>query len=117
MSSVVRAAALVEDAELTRAHRVRHFRERLSALAGGAEFLSVAQCAQFFAVSRGHVYDLCAAGNLPFVELGGAKRIPVSWLAEWLADGGTRAERGQTVSRPHEARPRGVRSVRRWAQS
>ncbi|HLH64624.1 MAG TPA: helix-turn-helix domain-containing protein [Solirubrobacteraceae bacterium] len=112
---LARTHALVDEADHGR--RVREFREALAVVAGPKHLLSALQTAEFLGVSRAHVYDLMSAGELPYIELGGTKRIPVAWLAEWLAAGGTRDDEQATVSPfPVRGRRGGVRSVRRWAR-
>ena len=46
------------------------------------QFLSASKVAQIMGVSRGHIYDLVKAKEMPSSKLGGKIIIPVSYLEE-----------------------------------
>lgn len=91
----------------------RELRAHLTERAGGHEFLKPKEVAALLRVTDSSVYALMSRSQLPHAKVGGAYRIPVSWLADWLADGGSR-DAGAAVAIMQRAA--GGRSTRRWAQ-
>ena len=46
------------------------------------QFLSASKVAQIMGVSRGHIYDLVKAKEMPSSKLGGKIIIPIAYLEE-----------------------------------
>ena len=92
--------------------RKQDLRQHVADLVGERQMLEAKEVAEFLAITVSHVYTLMRADAMPHLKVGAAYRIPVSWLIDWLVDGGsTSAE-----SAPHmPPRSRGGRSTRRWA--
>ncbi len=58
-------------------------REELELVQGGA--MRIAEACRFAGVGRSLLYEEMAAGRLPFLKIGNARRIPRRALEEWLA--------------------------------
>lgn len=56
-----------------------------------SEFLRPAEVAPLLGISRGRIYQLIAAGEVPAVKIGGAIRIPRQAWEQWLAEQRDRA--------------------------
>jgi excisionase family DNA binding protein len=57
------------------------------------EFYRVSEIAPALGVTRGRVYQMIAAGELPGAEIAGAIRIPAREWERWLAEQNARARR------------------------
>jgi len=42
------------------------------------------EAAEAIGVSRSRMYELMSSGQIPWVEVGGVKRVPVDKLREWV---------------------------------
>ena len=51
--------------------------------------LRVNEAAVMLAVSRSKMYELIAEGEIPYVKLGSAIRIPIEPLVNWIAQNTT----------------------------
>jgi excisionase family DNA binding protein len=48
--------------------------------------LTPAEAAHALAIDRSTLYVLMMDGTIPSIKLGRARRIPLSWLEQWIAD-------------------------------
>jgi len=47
--------------------------------------MTIAEACRFAGVGRSYLYEAMARGELPFLKIGAARRIPRRALEEWLA--------------------------------
>ncbi|OUM99331.1 MAG: hypothetical protein BAA04_09720 [Firmicutes bacterium ZCTH02-B6] len=47
--------------------------------------MTIAEACRFAGVGRSYIYEAMARGELPFLKIGAARRIPRRALEEWLA--------------------------------
>lgn len=57
--------------------------DELELVRGGV--MRIAEACRFAGVGRSYLYEAMARGELPFLKIGAARRIPRRALEEWLA--------------------------------
>ena len=80
----------------------------ISSRYGDRIVLSVEEAAQVVDVVASTIYKLIAEGRFPHFHVGGALRVPVLGLAEWMTDGGAPTGR-QEPRRPSPSRRKAPR--------
>ncbi len=62
--------------------------------------LRIPEAAKLLGVSRSKAYAMAAAGEIPTIHLGGAVRVPLEALRQFIADETRQPSRGVWMRRP-----------------